>query len=231
MTALVRVPVLSMTTVSMPWARSNAWGPRMSTPMRAPRPVPASNASGVASPNAHGQAMMSTEMAAVRAADTCPVASIHTTKVSTAMPMTAGTKTAEILSARSWLAERPVWASSMRRAMWASWVSSPTAVACTTSRPELLIAEPTTASPGPTSTGTDSPVSIELSTAERPSTTVPSALTRSPGRTTNRSPTPRAAMGRSTSVPSLVSRWTVVGRMSNRACSAEPASALLRCSM
>ena len=41
----------------------------------------------------------------------------------------------------------------------------------------------------PTSTGTDSPVSIEASTAPRPETTVPSVAIFSPGRTTNSSPT------------------------------------------
>ena len=48
---------------------------------------------------------------------------------------------------------------------------------------------PTTAAPGPTSTGTDSPVSMDASTADVPDTTVPSVATFSPGRTTNRSPT------------------------------------------
>ena len=38
-----------------------------------------------------------------------------------------------------------------------------------------------TGSPGPTSTGTDSPVSIEASTAEAPSTTTPSVAIFSPG--------------------------------------------------
>ena len=45
-------------------------------------------------------------------------------------------------------------------------MSAPTRVARTTSRPPALTVAPATASPGPTSTGTGSPVSIEASTAE-----------------------------------------------------------------
>ena len=52
---------------------------------------------------------------------------------------------------------------------------------------------PNTASPGATSTGTGSPVSIDTSTADAPSTTVPSVAIFSPGRTTKRSPTRRLA--------------------------------------
>ena len=53
----------------------------------------------------------------------------------------------------------------------------------------MLIVAPATASPGPTSTGTGSPVSIDWSTADEPSTTTPSVAIFSPGRTTKRSPT------------------------------------------
>ncbi len=77
----------------------------------------------------------------------------------------------------------------------ASWVSAPTPVARTTRRPPALTVAPTTASPGPTSTGTGSPVSIEASIAEVPDTTAPSVAIFSPGRTTNSSPTRRSAIG------------------------------------
>ena len=52
----------------------------------------------------------------------------------------------------------------------------------------VLTLPPMSSSPGPTSTGSDSPVTSEASTALVPSTTRPSVATFSPGRTTNRSP-------------------------------------------
>src|SRR5699024_8104255 len=76
----------------------------------------------------------------------------------------------------------------------ASWVSEPMRVARTTSRPPALTVAPVTASPSPTSTGTDSPVSMEASTAEVSETTVPSVAIFSPGRTMKSSPSTRSSM-------------------------------------
>ena len=59
----------------------------------------------------------------------------------------------------------------------------------------MLIVAPATSAPGPTSTGTGSPVSIDWSTAESPSTTTPSVAIFSPGRTTNRSPARSSSIG------------------------------------
>ena len=67
MRPVVTVPVLSRTTVSTLRVFSSTSGPRMSTPSWAPRPVPTSRAVGVARPSAHGQAMISTATAAVKA--------------------------------------------------------------------------------------------------------------------------------------------------------------------
>ena len=63
----------------------------------------------------------------------------------------------------AWLTEHGV-----PEADWnmASAVSDPTRVARTTRRPDALVDAPTTASPGPTSTGTGSPVRTDVSTAE-----------------------------------------------------------------
>jgi hypothetical protein len=58
----VMVPVLSSTMVSSVWAVSRLSPPLNSTPRSAPAPVPAMTAVGVASPRAHGQAMISTVM-------------------------------------------------------------------------------------------------------------------------------------------------------------------------
>ena len=67
MRPVVTVPVLSSTTVSMRRVDSSTSGPLISTPSWAPRPVPTSSAVGVARPSAHGQAMISTATAAVKA--------------------------------------------------------------------------------------------------------------------------------------------------------------------
>ena len=71
----------------------------------------------------------------------------------------------------------------------ASAVSAPTRVASTTSEPLALTVAPMTSSPGPTSTGTGSPVTIDASMLESPATTTPSVAIFSPGRTTNLVPT------------------------------------------
>ena len=63
----VSVPVLSTTSVSTFSMRSSASAFLISTPISAPRPTPTMIDIGVASPSAHGQAMMSTDTAATRA--------------------------------------------------------------------------------------------------------------------------------------------------------------------
>ncbi len=68
----------------------------------------------------------------------------------------------------------------------------------------MLTAPPTTARPGPTSTGSLSPVISDRSRAELPETTTPSVATRSPGRTTNPCPGTSSSMGiRRSRPPSL----------------------------
>ena len=85
----------------------------------------------------------------------------------------------------------------------------------------MLTHPPTTASPGPTSTGTDSPVIIAVSTALWPLTTTPSVAIFIPGRTTNRSPTRSAEMSMLASVPSR-STSTSLGACASRARTAAP---------
>ena len=79
----------------------------------------------------------------------------------------SGTKTPETRSASRCTGALPDCASVTSRAIWASAVSAPTFVARTTSRPPALTVAPATSSPGCFSTGTDSPVSSDWSTAER----------------------------------------------------------------
>ena len=123
--------------------------------------MPTSSAVGVASPSAHGQAMISTATAAVNANVTSSPAPIQKPSVANAMPNTTGTKTPETRSASRWTGALPDCASVTRRAIWASAVSAPTFVARTTSRPPALTLAPATSSPGCFSTGTDSPVSSD----------------------------------------------------------------------
>jgi len=111
----------------------------------------------------------------------------------------------------------------------ASWLSAPTRVVRTTSRPPAFTHPPATPSPGPTSAGTGSPVSIEVSTAELPETTTPSAAIFSPGRTTNDSPADSSSTGTRASVPSR-STATSLAPSDSSARSAAPDRRLARAS-
>ena len=226
---VVTVPVLSRTIVSTRRVDSRTSGPLIRMPSWAPRPVPTISAVGVASPRAHGQAMISTATAAVKAAGSPSPVPIQNPSVPTARAITIGTKIPETRSARRWTSALPFCAASTSCAIWASWVSAPTRVARTTSLPPALTVAPTTASPTPTSTGTDSPVSIDASTADAPCSTTPSVATFSPGRTTNRSPTASCSVGIRVSTPSL-STATSLAPSSSSARSAAPARRLDRAS-
>ena len=98
----------------------------MITPSWAPRPVPTITASGVASPSAHGQEMISTATAAVNPSEAAAPAANHTPRVTAASTTTAGTNTPATRSANRCTAARPPWASSTRRTIWARAVSVPT---------------------------------------------------------------------------------------------------------
>ena len=222
----VTVPVLSSTIVSTRRVDSSTSGPLISSPSWAPRPVPTISAVGVASPSAQGQAMISTATAAVNANSALSPAPSQNPSVATASAITTGTNTPETRSASRCTGALPDCASVTSRAICASAVSAPTRVARTISRPPALTVAPATSSPGPTSTGTDSPVSIELSTAERPVSTTPSVATFSPGRTTKRSPTASCSTG--TRRPSSSS--TSLAPSSSSAFSAAPARRLARAS-
>ena len=68
-------------------------------PFFAPTPLPTIIATGVARPSAHGQLITRTEIALAIAQPNVFPASNQIKSVSRAMPMTAGTKTPETLSA------------------------------------------------------------------------------------------------------------------------------------
>jgi hypothetical protein len=98
------------------------------------------------------------------------------------------------------------------------------------SAPWALMVAPATWSPGCLSTGTDSPVSIDSSTAEVPSSTVPSTGIFSPGRTRSLSPADTCSTGTSCSVPSGSTRRACFAPSSNSARMANDARPVARAS-
>ncbi|CFE43854.1 Uncharacterised protein [Mycobacterium tuberculosis] len=86
--------------------------------------------------------------------------------------------------------------------MRASELLAAVAVTPTCSTPKPLIDPANTSSPGPTSTGTDSPVIAETSRAVRPARMMPSVARRSPGLTIIWSPTCNSVEATMVSVPS-----------------------------
>ncbi len=225
---VVTVPVLSSRMVSTVRVSSRTCGPLIRMPSWAPRPVPVSRPTGVASPRAQGQAMTRTATAAVKAARSSasltagPAASSQAPKVTAAMTRTTGTKTALMRSASRAIGAFAVCAWETSRPIWARVVSAPTRVARTRIRPEVLMVAPVTGLSGPTSTGTDSPVTSEASTADEPSMTTPSVAIFSPGRTTTTSPTRSRSAGTLNSSPSRSTAASLAPR-SSRALRASPA--------
>ena len=87
---VVTVPVLSSTIVSTRRVDSSTSGPLIRMPSCAPRPVPTSSAVGVASPSAHGQAMISTATAVVIAKAALAPPPSQKPSVATARAITIG---------------------------------------------------------------------------------------------------------------------------------------------
>jgi hypothetical protein len=163
---------------------------------------------GVASPRAHGHAMISTATVFSRArlnAGSGPNTS-HARNVTPAIARTIGTNQPVTLSARRWIGAFEPWASCTSRTIWARTVSRPTLVASNLKLPDVLRVPPMTSSPGDFVTGIGSPVTMLSSTAERPSRTTPSTGTFSPGRTVTRSPRRTSSMRMSTSAPARSTR-------------------------
>ncbi len=185
---------------------------------------------GVASPSAHGHAIMTTDTAATSALANagCGPKTIHPTNDKIATAMTAGTNQAETWSASRWIGARLRCASDTIATMRASTVSPPTFSARMTSEPLPFTVPPISCAPVAFSTGTDSPVTIDSSTALRPSSTAPSTGTRPPGFTRSRSPTCTSSSGTSTSPPSSLSRVARGGARPNRARMAVPVPARAR---
>ena len=95
-------------------------------PWLAPAPVEAMMATGVASPSAHGQEMTSTAIAQLNANSNPAPVSSHTASVTAEMPITTGTNTPAILSARREIGALEAAACSTSAMMPDSVVSCPT---------------------------------------------------------------------------------------------------------
>ena len=187
---------------------------------------------GVASPKAHGQAMISTAIALTIACDSGGAGPnrLQTMKEAKETRTTEGTNQAETLSASFWIGARDRWAAATMRTICDSIVSLPTRSARINMLPVPLTVAPVTLSPRPFSTGTGSPLIIDSSTELRPSSTTPSTGTFSPGRTRNRSPTWTSASGTSCSLPSAFKRRAVLGARPSRARIAFPVAERARSS-
>ena len=158
----------------------------MTTPNFEAEPMALMTVTGTAMASAQGDAATST----TRARSTHVHGSPTTTPksaTSAAATRTVGTRGRAIVSARR--ARSPFWACARatKATIWVRELSRPSAVASTRSEPDPLTEPAGTGSPGPTSTGIDSPVTADASMLDRPSVTTASVGTRSPAATTMRS--------------------------------------------
>ena len=126
MTPVVRVPVLSRTTVLIRRIGSSERALLTRMPSSAPRPTAATSAVGVARPSAHGQATTRTATAALQAEAAGRPAPSQNPRVATARAITHGTKTAAIRSASRWAFALVAWAWVTTLVIWARSVSAPT---------------------------------------------------------------------------------------------------------
>jgi len=225
----VIVPVLSNTTTSTDPACSRLSLDLIKMPIWAPLPVPTITAVGVASPIAQGHAITNTETEFIIALASKVTSEFggrgirkyQIKKVITAIPITIGTKIAEILSARFWIGALLACASSTSFMIWDRAVSLPIFVASNFIKPDLFRVAPNTLSPGFFSTGRDSPVSMLSSMLEWPSTTMPSTAIFSPGLTITISPTCKSSAKTSISIPSCITE-AFLGRKFNNFRMASP---------
>ncbi len=201
----VRVPVLSSATPRTRPRASRAAPPLTSTPCLLAAPIAATTVTGMEIASAHGEAATSTTRARSIQVPGSPN-KLPRPAMSAAAIMTPGTRGLAMRSARRWLAPLRDCSASTIRTIRARELSSAVVVTSTSSTPVPLIDPANTSLPGLASTGTDSPVIAETSSAVRPVRITPSVAMRSPGLTSIRSPT-RSSEGATT--VSLPSRSTV----------------------
>ena len=132
------------------------------------------------------------------------------TRTTAAMMSTAGTNMPDTLSAILAIGAFEPADSLTILIIWARVVSSPTFSALHVIKPERFIVPAETLSPGALSTGTDSPVRADSSTAHSPSLIIPSTGICPPGLTTKISPATTSSTGTVTSSEFLM-RTAVFG--------------------
>lgn len=146
------------------------------------------SAVGVASPSAHGQAMMSTLIPMPKAWTIGVPVSAHARATMMASTTTVGTNL-DVMRSTSFLTRGlRACACSVSTALCDSWVWALTDTASTSSRASVLMVPPVTVSSGLITTGIGSPLIMLVSTAAVPVSNLPSAGILSPGRTTKVSP-------------------------------------------
>ena len=209
MCACVSVPVLSKNSVSTSASASIASSRRTSTPRRASAPAAASSADGAASDNAHGQVTISTATVTHTARD----GSItdHAAPAIAASSSTPHRNGTAMRSAVRTSAGRCVSAPRISATTPSKRVSAPSrSTRIVTGAPRFRLPA-TTHSPGPRSTGRDSPVSSASSTCARPSINGPSVAKASPANTRTRSPMRNEPKGTGVKRPSASTRRTSAG--------------------
>ena len=199
----VSVPVLSRARISIFPASSREDAVLKRIPFFAPTPFPTMIATGVASPKAQGQLITKTATPRESAEENSAPLPSTMKNVSKATPITKGTKTAEILSAIREIGAFVAAALETISMIWERLVSFPTLRALPVIKPERFKVPAESFAPSSLSTGMDSPVSADSSTAVLPERTMPSTGICSPGFTRNVSFTSTSSIGTVLSTPSL----------------------------
>ena len=184
---------------------------------------------GVASPSAHGHAIVNTETNTLMTNALSSPTAAHTIAASTAIAMTDGTKTLLTLSASLAMGALLFCALSTSLIILLSIVSAPTDVARNLSVPSPFTVPPITRSPTVLSTGKLSPVSILSCTALSPSMTSPSQQKLSPALTSTMSPATTSCASTLTNSPPLSTVASFGASMVNLEI-ASPVLASARCS-
>src|SRR5699024_375915 len=196
----VRVPVLSRATAEIFALVSRNSPPLMRMPSLAPRPMPATIATGMEITSAPGQPITSS----VNASTTSPVIR----PVIRASRMMLGGVQVEQRSMDDWVRALASWVSSTRWMIRARVVSAPMPVARTCRKPPPEMVPANTWSPSAFSTGMDSPVIDASSRAPVPPMTMPSTGTLAPLLTRTVSSCCTWAAGTSTCAPSRITTAT-----------------------
>ena len=144
--------------------------------------------------------------------------------------MTAGTNTAQTLSAILCTSGLDIWAFSTMRIICESMEFSPAAVASISRNPSMLMEPAVIRSPRPFAAGTLSPVIKASSTSASPRAIMPSTAMRSPGRHTTISPGFTRAALISRVDPSLRRTVAFFGRRASNSWMAAAALLLARAS-